>query len=629
MAEKYDINLAILPVSIDVGGIRMTKDLVIIDSGVNCQHPLLKGISIDNAFVNKKNNEYIIQHGGEDHVGHGTAVCGTIFSGLEDKISVDALMINIYEDELVVELEALIYALQYIEAFVECKVLHISSGVLEYSAELHMLCKKLCEKGVCIVAAFDNSGAVSYPAAFAEVIGVDASFECRRTNEWIYVEEGIVNVLAKGGIHRIAWLSSSYILSQGASFSAGYITSQIIRHMGKGCSQAEIHGFLRENALKIYNQTNSDHITAPVSQPLNFSIQKAALFPYNKEMHSLVNFCDMLPFSIVGIYDSKYVGRVGQNVKSLDGKQTFEIQSVDDIDWTTFDTLIVGHLQEVSRAASIEYKSIVVEQCLAHGINVYAFDSDGFEQYRPEFYENGIGLYYPEINRNSLPKKDGKLYTIGTPVLGVFGTSSIQGKYTLQLMLRKLFLQSGYNIGQLGSEPTALLFGMNRSYAFGYASSVDVYEDEAVEVINAMMHEIELEQPDIILVGSQSGTIPAYYHSTKLLNIPQMVFLLATKPDAVVLCVNIYDSIEYIQRTINAIESLSESTIVALAVSPMVYPDDFALAYRRKVPAEKARVRVFVDTLRKNVKKPVFNMMDEVTQLFSCCISFFSNDEED
>lgn len=607
----------------------MVKDLVIIDSGANCQHPLLKGISIENIFINKENNEYIMQDGGQDHLGHGTAVCGTIFSGLKDKTTVDALMINIYEDRLQVEIDALIYAMEYVDKYVECKVLHISSGVLDYSAELHMLCRKLYNKGVCIVAAFDNGGAVSYPAAFKEVIGVDASFECRRTNEWIYVEEGIVDILAKGGIHRIAWLDASYILAQGASFSAGYITAQIIRQMSKGHSQEEIHKFLKNNAVKIYNHTSSGYNSSSVSQPLNFSIKKTALFPYNKEMHSLVNFYDMLPFSIAKIYDSKYVGRVGQKVNSLNGKHFFEINSIEEIDWDAFDTLIVGHLQEVSRAASVDYKSILVEQCLAHNKNVYAFDSDGLERYRQVFHEKGVGLYYPTINNNGLPPKDGKLYTIGTPVLGVFGTSSIQGKHTLQLMLRKLFLKNGYNIGQLGTEPTALLFGMNKVYAFGYGSSVDVYEDKAVEVINAMLHEIELEQPDIILVGSQSGTIPAFYHSTKFLNIPQMMFLLATKPDAVVLCVNIYDSIEYICRTINVIESFADSTVVALAVSPMVYPDDFALAYRRKVPADEDRILNYIDTLRKSIKKPAFRMMEEVESIYSTCVSFFSNDGDD
>ena len=606
----------------------MVKDLVIIDSGVDCQHPLLKGVSIQNTYIKKENNEYIVRYGGQDCLGHGTAVCGTIFSGLEDKSKVDALMINIYKDRLLVEMDALIYALEYVEKYVECKVLHISSGVLEYNAKLHILCKKLCQKGVCIVAAFDNGGAVSYPAAFNEVIGVDASVECRRINEWIYVEEGIVNVLAKGGIHRIAWLNSSYILAQGASFSAGYITAQIINYMNKGCSKADIRELLKNNAIRRVNHTNLDHTSLSVSQPITFSTQKAALFPYNKEMHSLVNFCDMLPFSIAKIYDSKYVGRVGQKANALNGKTAFEIQSIDEIDWAAFDTLIIGHLQEVSRAASVDYKSILIEQCLAHDINVYAFDSDGLEQYRQAFQKKGLGLCYPTINYNSLPKKDGKLYTIGTPVLGVFGTSSIQGKYTLQLMLRKLLIKNGYNVGQLGTEPTALLFGMNKVYAFGYGSSVDVYENEAVEVINAMMHEIELEQPDIILVGSQSGTIPAFYHSTKLLNIPQIVFLLATKPDAVVLCVNIHDPVEYIDRTINVIESFIDSTVVALAVSPMVYPGDLALAYRRKVQADEERVLDFIDTLRKEIRKPVYRMMEEVEQLYSSCISFFSDEED-
>ena len=45
-------------------------------------------------------------------------------------------------------------------------------------------------------------------------------------------------------------------------------------------------------------------------------------------------------------------------------------------------------------------------------------------------------------------------------MLAIVGTSPSQGKYNLQLALRRRFLNDGYEIGQIGTEPTAQLFGM-------------------------------------------------------------------------------------------------------------------------------------------------------------------------
>ncbi len=329
------------------------KDIVIIDSGVFYEHPLLSEIDIEGVTVRLVDGGYRICPDAYDEIGHGTAVCGTIFSNMLNKTDFHVLMIKIYEESTCVELGALLFALSYIEREIDCDIIHISSGVLEYSQELHELCRHLTQKEICIVAAFDNNGCVSYPAAYDEVIGVDASQECRKWNEWIYVENGIVNILAKGGNHRLAWISPNYILTQGASFSAGYITGLIAKKLKDGLPKDAIKKFLRENAVKIYNRSS-----LPQNNPVfNFTPHRVALFPYNKEMHSLINYYDMLSFEIHGIYSSKYLGHVGRDVFSLNGRHHFTIQNIDDLDWNAIDTLILGHVFEISQAAQMDYKN--------------------------------------------------------------------------------------------------------------------------------------------------------------------------------------------------------------------------------------------------------------------------------
>ena len=53
-----------------------------------------------------------------------------------------------------------------------------------------------------------------------------------------------------------------------------------------------------------------------------FPMQKAALFPFNKEMHSLLRFQHLLDFEIADVYDTKYSLAVGNTTDALLKDQT-------------------------------------------------------------------------------------------------------------------------------------------------------------------------------------------------------------------------------------------------------------------------------------------------------------------
>lgn len=137
------------------------------------------------------------------------------------------------------------------------------------------------------------------------------------------------------------------------------------------------------------------------------------------------------------------------------------------------------------------------------------------------------------------------VYTLSVeqPILGVLGTSSKQGKFTLQLQLRKCFLDAGYKVGQVGSEPSSELFGMNKVIPFGYNSTTYLKEEAFIEYINKCLYQISLEEPDIIIGGAQSGSIPKYMFNVSLYNLKSIEFLLGLNPDGIVFCVNIYDEL--------------------------------------------------------------------------------------
>ena len=104
------------------------------------------------------------------------------------------------------------------------------------------------------------------------------------------------------------------------------------------------------------------------------------------------------------------------------------------------------------------------------------------------------------------------------PILCVTGTSSKQGKFTTQLKLREKFQKMGYKVGQLGTVPSSQLFGIDEVYPMGYGSTAYLDGMDEIVMINYLLNKIQKKRPDIILVGSQSQTIP--YDSGNLRYMP-------------------------------------------------------------------------------------------------------------
>lgn len=178
--------------------------IVVIDTGVDNSHSIFTDNPIRGINIRYGCEDTIIcDNNIVDEIGHGTAVCGILRKNCPDA---EIFMVKIYQKDLITEEELLIKSLEYIDLHIKCNIINMSLGILSNSERLHNICKKLRNKGCVLVAAFDNTGAVSYPAAYGEVLGVDASVKCIYPEDYIYVENSIVNLYAKSGNTRLAWI---------------------------------------------------------------------------------------------------------------------------------------------------------------------------------------------------------------------------------------------------------------------------------------------------------------------------------------------------------------------------------------------------------------------------------------
>ena len=588
-------------------------NIAIIDSGTKDYENITKGYN----FRVKGDNEIIIENNFHDTYGHGTAVYSIIKKNNEE---CNYYIFKVIDQNDTIDEKIICTALEYIFNNLDIDIINMSLGTVSLSDDrMYNICKRLYDKGVILVSAFDNEGAISYPAAFDCVIGVDGSDLCRKVDDFIFYEDKILNVAAKGGMQRVKWCEPDNIIVKGSSFACAHATNKIVNIYKNGIkSFEEILEYFKSIAIQIIAYEEKEE------KVFEYKIDRAVIFPFNKEMHNFVRYPELLDFKVMEVYDTKYSSNVGRKTTDVmidKSVKEYCIKNIDDIKWDLFDTLVIGHTEKLlSYIGKENIVDSLIKEAINRGKNIYSFDRIDKAEYKND------NIYFPAvIDKHLPPLREGKLFYINKPVLGIFGTSSKQGKFTLQLELRKRLIDEGYQVGQLGTEPNALLFGLDCVYPVGYNRMVCLDEEEQIRYLNYKMNEIA-DGNDLIIVGSQSGTVPYEYKNTSYYTYEQVNFLMATNPDAVVLCINYYDEINYIRRSINVIEQLGECKVLGLVVFPMIPEQTWKGMYgkRRKIrgtEAEEIKTMIIRST-GKNAY--ILGDSNDMKELMNKIIGFFS-----
>lgn len=584
--------------------------VAIIDSGVSSEQAkeLYKIDTVGNS-VNPFDNIY-----------HGSVVCN-IIKNYSENVIIRSIKIT---DDIEIQEDSLCAALRILLNDLDVDIINISLGVVisEKINEISELCTKLRDHGIIVVAAFDNDGAMSYPAAFPSVLGVDISPKCRLIGQYEYIDDEIINLRGFSGVLQTK-IDDKVLSVSGTSFACALITAQIANLFSNGIEDYNsILDQLKFDAKNIIYDF-SYKPTAKIKK-----IRKAIVFPFNKEMHTLLANQDLLICDIVGVFDPLQLGKVGRKISDIligNLKKNFYIQNIMKLNWTNdFDTVILGHTRELSDTLNFDYKKYIIDRCIENHKYLYTFDS-------VEDDIIDLDSFTPEVLEENVPKnRFGKLFQVPCPVLGVFGTSSKQGKFSLQLKLRRLFLNSEFHLSQIGTEPSSLLFGMEAVYPMGYDGVIPSNSRDGIIALNDLLKDSVDKDTDIVIVGSQSASNVYSCQNTSLFPIETFNLLLATQPDAILLCVNVYDSIEYIYRTIRVMENMINTYVIALVISPVSYVHiDTGLSRNTKL-LEYEKLEEFKKSLEETIKKKVFifDFDRDCSDVFDYCIEILSDGRE-
>lgn len=531
----------------------MKVKIAIIDTGIN-KELFTKGIAYKYINLEEINNSE------EDLIGHGSAVVYLL-----ENYSISNnfyYIINIFDKNGLSTEKNLIKALEYIQENLDVDIVHISSGIVRpsYENELKEVIDKMYEKGTIIISAFDNTGSQSYPACLDNVIGVDISEKCANINEYILVKNSTVNILSTYSEFYVPWKNGKFRLVQGTSFSAPIITGKIVDIYYKGISYNEIYDKLKDKALKIEIQESGT-----VKNKYNLNIKNAVIFPVNKETHAIIGNLDKIKFNIVDIYDYPFsvnIGRYPEEFIFGVKKSNIRIKSIKKFEDSMFDTFILGHTELMSKIYHIDFIKIILELCIKYKKNIYSFDNlSEYKQHLEKIRDNGNDYYYYENNKIKV-NDYGKLYRMTSPVLGICGTSPQQGKFNVQLDLRDKFIKDGYQIRQLGTEPSSFLFDMDYIYHNGYGTSISMSNNEEIFMLNKIFK--DMDDKDIIIFGTQSNIINYSFGNLGFYTHSQVNILIASEPDAIVLCANITDELDYVIETIIFLEKIMKTNVISI-----------------------------------------------------------------
>lgn len=194
------------------------------------------------------------------------------------------------------------------------------------------------------------------------------------------------------------------------------------------------------------------------------------------------------------------------------------------------------------------------------------------------------------------------------------------------VLIRYKLIERGYSVGQLGTEPSSLLFGMDECIPFGYNNENELKGNQFVSCINQHIRRIAEKDVDIIISGCQSESLIRDFCNESALTIRQFEFLLGLQPDIIILSVNPFDDLHYIQRTISYLESVSDSEVLCLSLFPVDLKN-------RKLGIDSGKISLTQDSYEQlksvyegELGKPVFHMgnMDDIERMVDLIIDYFS-----
>ena len=223
--------------------------VAILDSGIDLDHPFLRGARIERVSL--------VQENEGSFLGHGTAIASIIAGQSEHNLGLapSASILSVEVLDKFGEGDAFTVARGVVEATDRgSDLINLSLGSDFSSPVLESAVAYAREKGVVVVAAVGNEGMpeVAFPARYEGVIGVTAVDRMGRPSAFANYGEG-VDLSAPGVRVDTAWEEDQIVSFSGTSGATAFVSGALVAEMSKNphLNESQLTEILYENANEL------------------------------------------------------------------------------------------------------------------------------------------------------------------------------------------------------------------------------------------------------------------------------------------------------------------------------------------------------------------------------------------
>lgn len=347
---------------------------------------------------------------------------------------------------------------------------------------------------------------------------------------------------------------------------------------------------------------------------------RTAVFKYNKESYSLFRFKRLSNLNPVIVFDDKLSLEDAADYINIPKTSIPVTNNPEDVDKAEFNTIVftcnINFESELPIAKKLImkalekrypvillYDDIFKLDILQDALN----DNNITNLYRIAASENDFGFIDIEKHIKYIPQK----------VLGIFGTDTVQGKFTTQTLLREE-LKKITKAKHFSTEPTGILVGAD----VGFSRFEDFDEKKGIAYHRKLIENLEKDS-DVVITGGQNSIIYDQARDGDLTkNVSTRIFR-TFLPKWIVLTISVDTDIKIIKDSLEYIKSINKK-----------YNNDakviaFAMLVGRKIHGERWTETYFIDVdknitevVRAKVEKEtgikVFIVPGEISNLAEC-----------
>ena len=320
--------------------------------------------------------------------------------------------------------------------------------------------------------------------------------------------------------------------------------------------------------------------------------KKVAIFKYNKEGYSLIRFNDLANFKTVVVFDDSV--ELEDASTYIYSKKTSipVVNDIDAVDTLDFDAVILTC--SLNFESEVKFLKRIMDRAVNEKMPVISLYDDVL-MYTDIFdgLQDTSHFYKISVEGNVISPADITKYEVFKPkkTLGVFGTDTVQGKFTTQIYLREALKGKLGRVTHFATEPTGAL--LNADIGFSRVEGEDMKERFAIH--RKLQDELE-HQSDIVITGGQNSMVFELPGGSKKDNASTLIYS-EFQPNYIILTVAVDTSLEVISESLSYIEELASQHQVTTNVLA------FAMMGGRKLQGSRWTETYFMDVREEKIEE--------------------------